>query len=84
MKPEEFKEQHIVLQKPQSMTDEECGTLGVHRTEDGQCISKWKASFRDRVKFLFHGTIWLGVVSGKTQPPVWLDCTKTIFNKDTT
>ena len=82
MKPTEFKEQHIVLQKPKSMTDEECGTLAIHKTEKGECISKWKAPFWERVKFLFHGTIWLGVVSGKTQPPVWVDCTNTVFLKD--
>lgn len=79
MIPIEFKEQHIVLQKPSSMTDKECGVLAIFKTEDGQCISKWKASLWDRLKFLFHGTIWLGVHSGETQPPVWLDCTKTIF-----
>lgn len=79
MKPIKFKEQNNELSKPESMTDEECSSLPVFLTDEGTCISCWKASFWDRVKFLFHGKIWLGVVSGTTQPPVWLDCTNTVF-----
>lgn len=26
-----------------------------------------------------NGKVWLSVLSGHTQPPVWLDCTKTVF-----
>lgn len=79
MKPSKFKEAHIELKKPASMTDEECGSLWIHKHE-GQCISLWKTTFWERLKFLFHGNIWIGVNSGQTQPPIWLDCTKTIFN----
>ena len=79
MKPIQFKESNTELSKPVSMTDEECSSLPICRTDEGTCISCWKASFWDRVKFLFHGKIWLGVVSGHTQPPVWLDCTNTVF-----
>ncbi len=81
MKPKHFKEAHIELKKPQSMSDDECGELWIHRTEDNECISLWAAPFWTRVKFLFHGKLWLGVLSGKTQPPVWLDMTKTVFLK---
>lgn len=80
MKPHHFKESNKVLGKPESMTDEECSSLHV-LNENNQCISKWKAPFWDRVKFLFHGTVWLGILSGSTQPPVWLDCKKSIFIK---
>ena len=61
------------------MTDDECGSLFVYRSESGECISCWSVSFWQRLKFLFHGKIWLGILSGSTQPPVWLDCRKTIF-----
>lgn len=81
MKPIHFKEAQIELKKPNTMTDEECSSLWIHRTEDGQCISLWSTSFLERLKFLFHGKLWLGVVSGKTQPPVWVDMTKTVFLK---
>lgn len=79
MKPLFFKEATVELAKPDSMTDEECGSLYIHQTDDNQCISCWTAPFWQRVLFLFHGKLWLGVVSGKTQPPVWLDMTRTIF-----
>lgn len=81
MKPIKFKESTIELSKPESMTADECGSLSIHQTKEGTCISCWEASFWDRVKFLFHGKIWLGVLSGITQPPVWLDCTNTVFIK---
>lgn len=82
MTPRYFPEATIELKKPSSMTDEECGSLWIHQTSDGQCVSAWKVPFWDRVKLLFHGTIWLGVMSGRTQPPVWLDCKKTVFEND--
>jgi len=80
MKPKHFKESTIELKKPSSMTDEECGSLHIFQDENsGTCISLWTVSFWDRLKFLFHGHIWLGVLSGSTQPTVWLDCKKTVF-----
>jgi len=82
MKPKHFKEATVELKKPASLTDEECESLFIHQTEDNVCISLWTVSFWKRLKFLFHGKLWLGVLSGKTQPPVWLDMTKTLFIKD--
>lgn len=82
MKPLHFKEAQIELKKPSSMTEEECGSLWIYQTESGECISLWSTSFWERVKFLFHGKLWLGVLSGKTQPPVWVDMTKTVFLKE--
>lgn len=81
MKPIKFKEATIELKKPSSMTEEQCGSLHIYQNTDGSCISCWTTSFWNRFKFLFHGKIWLGVVSGQTQPPVWIDCTKTIFTQ---
>lgn len=80
MKPKYFKEHTVELKKPASMTDEQCSPLYVHQDKvNNTCISLWTVPFWQRVKFLFHGHIWLGVLSGNTQPPVWLDCTKTVF-----
>ena len=80
MKPKYFKESTGYLKKPSSMTDEECGSLHIFQDENsGTCISLWTVSFWERLKFLFHGHIWLGVLSGNTQPPVWLNCKKTVF-----
>ena len=82
MKPLKFKEATIELKKPQSMTDEECSSLFIYQSEKGECISLWTVPFWQRLKFLFHGKLWLGVLSGKTQPPVWLDMNKTVFIKE--
>lgn len=81
MTPIKFKESNIELTKPSSMTDEECSSLHIYQNPDGTCISCWTVPFWKRLKFLFHGRIWLGVCSGKTQPPVWLDCTNSVFVK---
>jgi hypothetical protein len=71
MKPIDFPQSTKVLQKPGTMTDEECASL--HVWSDGkQCVSKWHLSPWERVKVLFGQDIWLGVMSGKTQPPVFL------------
>ena len=71
MKPIDFPQSTKVLQRPSTMTESECQSLPVWN--DGkQCVSCWKLSFKERIKVLFHGKVWLGVLSGKTQPPVFL------------
>jgi len=82
MKPKHFKESTIELKKPEGMTDEECKSLHIYADlKTGTCISLWTVPFWQRIALLFHGHIWLGVLSGTTQPPVWLDCKKTVFIK---
>ena len=80
MKPLHFREATIELKKPKNMTDEECSSLWIYR-QDNNCISLWTASFSERLKFLFHGHIWIGILSGQTQPPIWLDCKDNIFKE---
>lgn len=78
MTPIKFKEANRNLSKPPNMTDAECSSLWVY--SDGiQCISCWKMSWKQRIKALLFGKVWLSVLSGSTQPPVWLDCDKTVF-----
>lgn len=44
---------------------------------DGQqCISCWKMTWRERLSALFFGRVWLAVLGGQTQPPVWLWATR--------
>ena len=72
MRPIDFPESTKVLQKPAEMNDQECRPLPVWG--DGkQIVSKWKANFKERIMILFTGNVWLGVLSGNTQPPVWVD-----------
>lgn len=81
MKPIKFKEANKNLLKPSSMTDEECSSLWIH-TDGRECVSCWKLSWKERLAALFHGRVWLCVLSGHTQPPVWLMCTDTVFEKE--
>jgi len=78
MKPIKFKEANKNLLKPESMSDEECGSLWVF-SDGEQCISCWRMTFKQRIKALLWGRVWLSVRSGNTQPPVRVDCDKTIF-----
>ena len=71
MKPIDFPQSTKVLQKPSTMSDNECSSL--HVWNDGkQCVSCWKPTFKERMNILFGGKVWLGVFSGKTQPPVFV------------
>lgn len=78
MKPKHFKESNHILAKPSALTDSECGSLSVF-SNGRECISLWKPSWKERLSILFYGNIWLSVHSGNTQPPVWLDGSKTVF-----
>ena len=80
MKPIQFEESNATLQKPESMTDEECKPLPIFRN-DKQCISCWCPTFKERLSVLLHGKVWLSVFSRNTQPPVWLLGEKTVFDK---
>lgn len=80
MKPIKFPEANKTLTKPESMTDEECTSLTIF-CDGKQCISLWRMSFKQRISALLFGRVWLSVLSGHTQPPVWLDCCRTVFAK---
>ena len=69
MKPIDFPASNKLLGKPDSMTDDECSSLHVY-ADGRQCISCWQGNWKDRLRFLLTGKLWLWVVSGHTQPPV--------------
>ena len=72
MKPIEFKEQNAVLGKPKEMTAEECSSLPVFK--DGkECVSCWEFTDEEIQKLIETKKIWIGVCSGESQPPIWLD-----------
>lgn len=81
MKTVKFDEANKNLLKPETMTDKQCCSLWVY-TDGNQCISCWKLSWKERVKALIFGNIWLSVLSGATQPPVWIECGKTVFERE--
>ena len=77
-KPIYFKQATKNLSKPKSMKEDECGSLWVYN--DGEiCISCWKVPFIKRIKLLIFGKVWLGIVSGQSQPPCWIEIEKTPF-----
>lgn len=80
MKPIKFKEANNMLRKPKGMADEECRPLPIY--SDGTvCLSCWKMNLIERLKALFFGKIWVFIRSGKTQPPISLNCWKNAFGK---
>lgn len=72
MKPIKFKESNKDFLKPDSMTEEECGSLPVFQ-DDKQIISCWKMGWKEVLTFLFTGKIWFRNL-GKTQVPIYLGC----------
>ena len=61
MKPIEFKDQNVVFAKDQP----EYQPLPALRlsTPEGEVISCWKMSFKERLKVLFTGKVWLSLMS---------------------
>lgn len=75
MKPGKFPEANKELKAPAGMDN--CGSL--HVLNDGQTsVSLWKADWRDRLRILFTGEIWLGVMFGATQQPVFITTDKPV------
>lgn len=73
MKPVPFDEANVFLERPPSMTEEECGTLPVFRDKRGFCVSCWELSGDELMKILETKRIWLWVFSEGSQPPVSMD-----------
>lgn len=61
MKPVSFKHQNIVFAKDQP----EYQPLPALRIDSpqGEVISCWKMSFKERIKVLFTGVVWLSLLS---------------------
>ncbi len=81
MKPIGFKEQTEVLQPPPGVSVDWCGVLPV-LCDGTQTISLWKFTWKERWQLLFRGRLWVGVVMGHTQPPIWFDTEKEIFKSE--
>jgi hypothetical protein len=81
MRTVEFEEQVVVLLKPPSMIDEQCGSLPIW-TDGSECISKWKMSFREKMHCLFCGFVWVRIISGNTQPPILIEAHNEMFKEE--
>lgn len=81
MKPIKFKNHSRVLEKPKSMTDEQCESLPILQLNDTN-ISCWAAGWRERLRILLTGKVWLGVLSGASQPPVYLSASQPFSDEE--
>jgi len=50
-------------------------------TDGEQCVSCWRMSIRERLAALLFGRVWLAVLSGSTQPPVYISATRTYLER---
>ena len=73
MIPTHFKEENFTFTKPESMDDNECGPLPVHKGEDTDgypvIISSWQLTPEEMEEIKTTGKVWL-VITGTRMPPV--------------
>lgn len=80
MNPIHFPEKNKVLQPPIGAASKVVSIEPLAVWTDGeQCISCWRMTWRERLFALFHGRVWLAVLSGPTQPAVWIQAERTPF-----
>ena len=79
--PVGFPEANLRLNAPKGWDEKNpeqpCDALPVHELQNGY-MSLWKASLAERLLFLFHGKIWLQVLS-PAHPPVAVGVGATAF-----
>ena len=78
MKPIQFKYSNRILQpsgKEYSPNVRGVAPLAVW-TDGEQCVSCWKMSLGERLSALLFGRVWLALLSGETQPPVYVVASK--------
>jgi hypothetical protein len=77
--PIRFEHQTVELQAPE-------GAKGVAPlpvwTDGRQVVSCWKLSWRERLSALLFGRVWVAVLSGHTQPPVFIRAVRTFLRKN--
>ncbi len=77
MIPIKFRGANGVLSKPKNMTDAECSSLPVYR--DGTyCVSCWELGEKELRKVMRTKKVFIGVLSGHTQPPIFLTATNPV------
>jgi len=78
MKPVRFNYQNRVLQPSGKEYSE--NVTGVDPlpvwTDGEQCVSCWRMTWRERLSALLFGRVWLAILSGGTQPPVWIGASR--------
>lgn len=76
--PVKFKQANRVYRAPETMSEEECGSLYIF-TDDQCTVSCWSLSLFQRLYILFTGRIWVHQLSGNIVYPTALSCEKSPF-----
>lgn len=81
MTPIEFPNQTTILHANPNQLEidgQEVGKLPIF-TDGSQTVSCWGLTWKERFRALFCGKVWLGIYSGRTQPPVWMSVERSPF-----
>lgn len=50
-------------------------------TDGEQCVSCWRMTWRERLSALIFGRVWIAVLSGQTQPPIYAEAARSYFRE---
>lgn len=78
MKPTKFKQANVIFAKDQP----EYLQLPAYKADDGRVVTCWKLSMVDRIRVLFTGRLWLGLMTFNNPLQPIIPSTKTLFAKE--
>lgn len=85
MTPSSFKYANRLLGAPKGHVPEESPVGEIMAlpvwTDGQQCVSCWKATWRERISLLLFGRLWIAVWMGSTQPPICPTITRTYLRE---
>jgi hypothetical protein len=81
MKPAGFEFSNVTLQPSGKKYSENVASVDPLPiwTDGEQCVSCWRMSWRERLFALMFGRVWVALLSGKTQPPIYVQVSKEYF-----
>jgi hypothetical protein len=81
MKPIGFPESNKTLQPSgQTYSENVKAVKPLPIWSDGeQCVSCWRPSWRERLAILIYGRVWIAALTGHTQPPIYIEGSRTYF-----
>ena len=83
MKPIKFKEQNVVFAENQPEYNPLPAFINKDTNSMGQVISCWELSFKERVKILFTGKMWVSICAfGKPLSPSFFTVNKSDIFED--
>ena len=77
MKPIDFKERNIIFAKDQSEYQSLPAYKNKNEGNSGEVVSCWSLSFRERIKVLFSGKLYVSLMTfNKTLNPTYITVNK--------